>query len=163
MAVSRWFGSILHRRQFTETALKAHAQAADRLASALALDMAKDWTPTVGSYLGRVTKAHILEAVAEGVSEDAARRIADKKKPDMAEAAEQRLAGKGWLPAVLWTPEPEAEPVETEDAEGIAQPSEAEARDTGAQDGEAVEVEAVELPTEPEAVDEEAAYSVAAE
>lgn len=145
-------------------------QTADRLATALALDMAKDWTPTVDSYLGRVTKAHILEAVAEGVSEDAARRIADKKKPEMAEAAEQRLVGKGWLPAVLRTPEPEAEPVETEDAEGIAQPSEAEAPDTGAQDGEAVEVEAVEQPTEPEAVDadvepvdEEDAYSIAAE
>ena len=88
----------------------------------------------------------------------------------MAEAAEQRLVGKGWLPAVLRTPEPEAEPVETENAEGIAQPSEAEAPDTGAQDGEAVEVEAVEQPTEPEAVDAdpepvdaEDAYSGAAE
>ena len=145
-------------------------QTADRLATALTLDMAKDWTPTVDSYLGRVTKAHILEAVAEGVSEDAARRIADKKKPEMAEAAGQRLAGTGWLPAALRTPEPEVEPVETEDAEGIAQPSEAEAPDTGAEDGEAVEVEAVEQPTDPEAVevepetvDEEAAYSVAAE
>ena len=101
-------------------------QTADRLASALALDMAKDWTPTVDSYLGRVTKAHIVEAVTEGVSEDAARRIADKKKPDMAQAAEQLLAGTGWLPAVLRTPEPEVE-----------QPSEAEAPDTEAQDGEA--------------------------
>lgn len=32
-------------------------QTADRLATALALDVAKDWTPTVDSYLGRVTKA----------------------------------------------------------------------------------------------------------
>jgi len=100
-------------------------QTADRLASALALDVAKDWTPAVDSYLGRVTKAHIVEAVAEGVSEDAARRIADMKKPDMAEAAEQLLAGTGWLPAVLRTPEPEVE-----------QPSEAEAPDTEAQDGD---------------------------
>ncbi len=145
-------------------------QTADRLATALTLDVVKDWTPTVDSYLGRVTKAHILEAVTEGVSEDAARRIADMKKPDMAQEAEQLLAGTEWLPAVLRTPEPEAEPVETKDAEGIAQPSEAEAPDTGAQDGEAVEVEAVEQPTdteadaaEPEPVDEEAAYSVAAE
>src|SRR3546814_19568677 len=60
-------------------------QTADRLAGALALDVTKDWTPTVDSYLGRVTKAHIVEAVAEGVSEDAARRIADMKKPDMAD------------------------------------------------------------------------------
>ncbi|RIA37232.1 ParB family chromosome partitioning protein [Hephaestia caeni] len=101
-------------------------QTADRLAGALALDVAKGWTPTVDSYLGRVTKAHIVEAVAEGVSEDAARRIADMKKPDMAQAAERLLAGTGWLPAVLRTPEPEAE-----------QPSEAEAPETGAEDGEA--------------------------
>ncbi len=100
-------------------------QTADRLAGALALDVAKGWTPTVDSYLGRVTKAHIVEAVAEGVSEDAARRIADMKKPDMAQAAEQLLAGTGWLPVVLRTPEPEAE-----------QPSEAEAPETGAEDGE---------------------------
>lgn len=101
-------------------------QTADRLASALALDVAKNWTPTVDSYLGRVTKARIVGAVTEGVSEDAARRIADMKKPDMAQAAEQLLAGTGWLPAILQTPEPEAE-----------QPSEAEAPNIGAEDGEA--------------------------
>jgi len=115
-------------------------QTADRLASALALDVTKDWTPTVDSYLGRVTKAHIVEAVAEGVSEDAARRIADMKKPDMAQAAEQLLTGTGWLPVILRTPEPEAEqsaPVEAEDAGTVEKPSEAEAPDTGAEDGEA--------------------------
>src|SRR3546814_374206 len=62
------------------------------------------------------------------------------KKPDMAQAAEQLLAGTGWLPAILRTPEPEADqpaPVEAEDAGTVEQPSEAEAPDTGAQDGEA--------------------------
>ena len=113
-------------------------QTADRLATALALDVAKDWTPTVDSYLGRVTKAHIVEAVTEGVSEDAARRIADMKKPDMAQTAEQLLAGTGWLPAVLRTPEPEQPaPVEAEDLGSVEQPSEAEAPDTEAEDGEA--------------------------
>lgn len=115
-------------------------QTADRLATALALDVAKDWTPTVDSYLGRVTKAHIVEAVTEGVSEDAARRIADMKKPDMAQAAEQLLAGTGWLPAVLRTPKAEVEqsaPVEAEDSGSVEQPSEAEAPDTEAEDGEA--------------------------
>src|SRR3546814_9642607 len=111
-----------------------------RLAGALALDVTKDWTPTVDSYLGRVTKAHSVEAVAEGVSEDAARRIADMKKPDMAQAAEQLLAGTGWLPAALRTPKAEAEqpaPVEVEDVGSVGQPSEAEAPDTEAEDGEA--------------------------
>ena len=113
-------------------------QSADRLAGALALDVARDWTPTVDSYLGRVTKAHIVEAVTEGVSEDAARRIAGMKKPDMAQAAEQLLAGTDWLPAVLRTPKAEQPaPVEAEDTGTVAQPSEAEAPETGAEDGEA--------------------------
>ena len=113
-------------------------QTADRLARALALDMAKDWTPTVDSYLGRVTKAHIVEAVTEGVSDDAARRIADMKKPDMAQTAQQLLAGTGWLPAVLRTPKLEqSAPVEVEDAGTVGQQSEAEAPETGAEDGEA--------------------------
>ncbi|MBA3677561.1 MAG: ParB N-terminal domain-containing protein [Sphingosinicella sp.] len=89
-------------------------ETADKLATALALDMAQDWTPTVDSYLGRVTKAHIAAAVAEGVSEEAADRIVDMKKSEMAQAAEQLLAGTGWLPAVLRTAQPEAEPVETD-------------------------------------------------
>ena len=110
-------------------------QTADRLATALGLDVSKDWTPTVDSYLGRVTKAHIVEAVAEGVSEDAARRIADMKKPDMAQAAEQLLAGTGWLPNVLRTPKAEAEQPATVEAE----------------------------PTEAQGADEEDAYAVAAE
>ena len=89
-------------------------QTADRLATALALDVAQDWTPTVDSYLGRVTKAHIAAAVVEGVSDEAAARIADMKKPDMAQAAEQLLAGTGWLPTVLRTAQPEAEAVEAD-------------------------------------------------
>jgi len=32
------------------------------------------------------------------------------KKQDMAQAAEQLLSGTGWLPTILRTPEPEAEP-----------------------------------------------------
>lgn len=99
-------------------------QTADRLASALALDVARDWTPTVDSYLGRVTKAHIVAAVAEGVSEDAATRITDMKKPDMAQAAEQLLAGTGWLPAALRTVQPEAEQAEVEAAKPFAEAEE---------------------------------------
>jgi ParB family transcriptional regulator, chromosome partitioning protein len=121
-------------------------QTADRLATALALDVAKDWTPTVESYLGRVTKGHIVEAVTEGVSEDAARRIADMKKPDMAQAAEQLLAGTGWLPSILRTPEPETEqPASVEDEDtGTVEPSEAEAPEAQAEDGEAAYAVAAE-------------------
>lgn len=74
---------------------------ADALAHAVGLDMAVWWAPTVDGYLGRVTKARILEAVREDVSAEAAERIAGLKKPAMAEEAERLLAGSRWLPAVL--------------------------------------------------------------
>ncbi|CAM5495463.1 chromosome-partitioning protein ParB OS=Afipia felis OX=1035 GN=parB_1 PE=4 SV=1 [Afipia felis] len=79
---------------------------ADHLAGAVALDMTAYWRPTVGSYLGRVTKARILEAVREGVSGEAAERMADMKKVGMAESAEQLLAVTGWLPVLLRTAKP---------------------------------------------------------
>ncbi|MGY4486114.1 hypothetical protein ACVWWR_005305 [Bradyrhizobium sp. LM3.2] len=80
---------------------------ADRLAEAVSLDMTGYWRPTVRSYLGRVTKARILEAVCDGVSGEAAERMADMKKVDMAEAAQQLLAATDWLPAVLRTAKPQ--------------------------------------------------------
>lgn len=77
--------------------------AADALAQALDLDMTAHWSPTVQSYLNRVTKAGILAAVREAVSEEAADRMSGMKKPAMVEAAEQALAGTGWLPGLLRT------------------------------------------------------------
>ncbi|WP_188717059.1 ParB/RepB/Spo0J family partition protein [Paracoccus acridae] len=75
---------------------------ADRLARATALDLARaGWRPTVENYLGRVTKPRILEAVRDGVGEEAARRIEHLKKPDMAREAERLLAETGWLPGPL--------------------------------------------------------------
>lgn len=77
------------------------AQAA-RIAETVGLDMtAAGWTPTVESYLGKVTKPRILEAVREAKGDAAADRIAGMKKPDMAAEAETLLAGTGWLPNVL--------------------------------------------------------------
>jgi ParB family chromosome partitioning protein len=76
---------------------------ADKLATALVLDMNQHWTPTVQTYFGRVTKAHILAAAREAVGDEAADRIAAMKKQPMAEAAEQLLAGTGWLPPLLRT------------------------------------------------------------
>jgi ParB family chromosome partitioning protein len=82
---------------------------ADRLAEAVALDMAGYWRPTVRSYFGRVTKARILVTVREGVAAEAVERVADGKKVEMAKAAEQLLAGTKWLPAPLRTPPPDLE------------------------------------------------------
>jgi ParB family chromosome partitioning protein len=95
---------------------RAH-ETADKLSVAVSLDMTAHWTPTVRTYLGRVTKAHILAAVREAVSDEAADRIAGMKKQPMAEAAEQLLAGTGWLPALMRTPEPARLTVEQREAE----------------------------------------------
>ncbi len=61
---------------------------AKTLANALGLDMRAYWTPNGDNYFLRVSKTMILDAVREGVSEQAAKQIADLKKPDMALAAE---------------------------------------------------------------------------
>ncbi|AXY22414.1 Chromosome-partitioning protein Spo0J [Komagataeibacter saccharivorans] len=77
---------------------------ADRLATALTLDLVEaGWRPTVENYLGRVTKARILEAVREARGSEAAERIAHLKKNDMAQAAERLLESAGWLPEALRT------------------------------------------------------------
>ena len=78
---------------------------ADVLAKALDLDMAAaGWTATVETYLGRVTKARILGAVREARGERPAQLIEHLKKADMADEAQELLAGSGWLPEPLRTP-----------------------------------------------------------
>ena len=75
---------------------------ADRLARATGLDMVDvGWRPTVGNYLGRVTKPRIRQAVREGAGEQAAQLIDHLKKGDMAKEAERLLADTGWLPEPL--------------------------------------------------------------
>ena len=64
---------------------------------------AAGWKPTVDTFLGRVTKARILQAVTEAKGERAAERIAHLKKGDMAREAEALLADSGWLPEALRT------------------------------------------------------------
>ncbi len=59
------------------------------------------WTPTVDNYLGRVTKAHILQAVREAKGDQSAQLIDHLKKQDMAREAARLLDGSGWLPEVL--------------------------------------------------------------
>jgi ParB family chromosome partitioning protein len=83
---------------------------ADRLAQAVGLDMAAaGWTATVDTYLGRVTKARILDAVREAKGEAAAQQIDHLRKPDMAREAERLLEGSGWLAEPLRLPKAEAE------------------------------------------------------
>ncbi len=130
---------------------RAH-ETADRLATAVALDMTAHWRPTARTYFGRITKAHIAGAVREAVSDEAAERLLTMKKQPMAEAAEQLLAGTGWLPSLLRTSEPQAQarsqdeaadPV-MEEGEAVAPSGEADSSDTGdaADEGEQLHIAA---------------------
>lgn len=86
----------------SEHGLHLRLAQAEHLARETGLDMVQaGWRPTVGNYLGRVTKTRILEAVREGAGERAAQLIDHMKKGDMAKEAERLLADTGWLPEPL--------------------------------------------------------------
>ena len=77
------------------------------LAQAVDLDVAASgWTATVDSYLGRITKARIVQSVREAKGDQAADALAPLKKGEMAERAQELLAGTGWLPEPLRTAMP---------------------------------------------------------
>jgi ParB family chromosome partitioning protein len=91
--VSLTVNAVPERHQPRREALR-HA---DRLAAAVSLDMASaGWAATADNYLGRVTKAQIMEAVSEAKGEDTARLIEHMKKGDMTKEAERLLQGRGW-------------------------------------------------------------------
>jgi ParB family chromosome partitioning protein len=91
---------------------------ADRLAQAVDLDMAAaGWKPTVDNFLGRVTKARILQAVREARGAAQAQFIDHLKKAEMAEKAEGLLETSGWLPEPLRTPGRKLAPVAADVAE----------------------------------------------
>ena len=94
--------------------LKQRLDQADRLARATGLDMkSAGWKPMVGNYLGRVTKARIVDAVREGAGERAAELIGHLKKGDMATEAERLLDGTGWLPEPLRMADAESQIADT--------------------------------------------------
>ncbi len=95
----------------SQQGLDRRLREADRLARATGLDLVEaGWKPTVDNYLGRVTKARILEAVREGIGEGAAQLIDHLKKAEMAKEAERLLDGACWLP----------EPLRMVDLDGVA-------------------------------------------
>lgn len=62
-----------------------------------------DWREANGSsYLSRVPKSLIVEAVTEAAEGAAGADLAKLKKADAVVRAEALLAGKRWLPGLLW-------------------------------------------------------------
>ncbi|WP_028710443.1 ParB/RepB/Spo0J family partition protein [Paracoccus pantotrophus] len=103
----------------SQQGLDRRLREADRLAQATGLDLVEaGWKPTVGNYLGRVTKARIIEAVREGAGDHAAELIVHLKKGDMAKEAERLLADTGWLPEPLRRQEPVAQAETADDENG---------------------------------------------
>ena len=63
----------------------------------------------------------------EAVSDEAADRMAQMMKQDMAEAAEQLLAGTAWLPALLRTPRAAQGSTESPQADVVTEAKDTEA------------------------------------
>ncbi|MCJ9719885.1 ParB/RepB/Spo0J family partition protein [Agrobacterium sp. SHOUNA12C] len=84
--------------QLAHYARNSQRQHADRLATALNIDMTTWFTPTAGNYFGRINKAGIEAAIAEAKGSDFATGISGMKKGDAAAYAERQISGTGWLP-----------------------------------------------------------------
>lgn len=110
---------------------------ADVLARTLEFDMVSaGWTPTVDNYLGKVTKARILQAVRDACSEDSAQLIDHLKKDRMAVEAARFLEGSDWLP----------EPLRLETDDVVAAVGEAATSDLSSDDVLDIDGDVVELP-----------------
>jgi ParB family chromosome partitioning protein len=109
---------------------------ADELAATLGFDMVEaGWSPTVDNYLGRVTKARIVQAVREARGGDSAQLIDHMKKDLMAREAARLLEGSNWLP----------EPLRLDGDDAAAEAAEAvtdEVTDETVLDGDAAELPA---------------------
>jgi ParB family transcriptional regulator, chromosome partitioning protein len=76
-------------------------QHADRLATALKLDMKPWFTPDAANYFSRVSKPQIFEALLEARKQPPAPAWEKLKKAELAQEAERQMKGKDWLPALL--------------------------------------------------------------
>lgn len=90
----------------SQHAIDCRLKQAMRIAQATDLDLvALGWRPTAETYLNRVPRVRILEAVREGCGDSAAQMIDHLKKGDMVIEAERLLDNAGWLPEILRGPE----------------------------------------------------------
>ncbi len=93
----------------------------DQIAFASGVDMVGKWQAPVAFY-DRLKKLVIAKIMTEVLGKPAADNCAKMKKGDLAAAAAERMAGRGWLPPALAIAEPEPEvedaPAPLEDGDG---------------------------------------------
>jgi len=80
----------------------------DQIAFASGVDMVGKWQAPVAFY-DRLKKPVIAKIMTEVLGKAAADNCAKMKKGDLAAAAAERMAGRGWLPPALVIAEPPAE------------------------------------------------------
>ncbi len=90
------------RRPWSDGMRKAQT---DSLVRAVSLDMVEWWRPTHSGFFDHLTKVQIMRAVEEGVSREAALRLADRKKAQMGHDAEKLLVETRWIPEPLRYPD----------------------------------------------------------
>ena len=94
---------------------------ADRLAEAVSLDMTAHWGRPRGPISVVSPRRTFLPPCGRPSAIEAADRMADMKKQDMAEAAEQLLAATGWLPALMRTPRAAQQSTEEPQADAVTE------------------------------------------
>ncbi len=83
----------------------------DQIAFASGVDMVAKWQAPVAFY-DRLKKPVIAKIMTEALGRAAADNCAKMKKGDLAAAAAERMAGRGWLPPALVIAEPPVEVVQ---------------------------------------------------
>jgi len=85
-----------------------HVGLTAKLLNTLGFDMASHFQTTAANYLGRVSKPLMVEALAEAgpLDDEDKTALLALKKGKLAETAESRLSGTGWVPSLIRTPTP---------------------------------------------------------
>lgn len=108
----------------------------DQIAFASGVDMVAKWQAPVAFY-DRLKKPVIAKIMTEALGKAAADNCAKMKKGDLAAAAAERMAGRGWLPPAFVI----AEPPEEISAEVAQERPVFDDNDDGGEDDEATEFE----------------------
>lgn len=83
---------------------KAHETSIGEIVAALGIDFAEHWEPTRETFLAHVPRPVIEQAVREARGDADVGKLEGLKKDQAIDAAEQLLAGRGWLPKPLRGP-----------------------------------------------------------